>query len=178
MGFFQKNKGNKKKQDERQPNLEQLQAEQGSFLTKEEEEDFENLLYIARKREIRVTIQKGTQAGVVAGLCVMSGVIVAGPAGAIVGGAIGTGFAASISKNVVTLNDLLEKTPPEKRGGVYRVFREALKEEFQDGFSKNPELFLLMGGGTILSVIRYCLDRDLIENENLERLDNILRKVR
>jgi hypothetical protein len=61
---------------------------------------------------------------------------------------------------------------------VYRVFSEALKEEFQDGFQENPELRVLLGGGTILSVLRYCLDRDLIENEKLERMDNILRKIK
>eukprot|EP00527_Entomoneis_sp_CCMP2396_P003091 CAMPEP_0198138744 /NCGR_PEP_ID=MMETSP1443-20131203/2143_1 /TAXON_ID=186043 /ORGANISM="Entomoneis sp., Strain CCMP2396" /LENGTH=147 /DNA_ID=CAMNT_0043800655 /DNA_START=165 /DNA_END=608 /DNA_ORIENTATION=- len=147
-------------------------------MTEEEEKDFENLLYIARKRELRVTIQNGTQAGVLAGLCVMGGVIVAGPVGAIVGGAIGTGVAVSLSQNVVTLNDLLQQTPPAKRGEVYRVFSEALKEEFQDGFQENPELRVLLGGGTVLSVLRYCLDRDLIENEKLERMDNILRKIK
>ena len=44
-------------------------------LTDDESRDFANLVYIAQKRDIRVTIQKGTQAGLAAGLCVMGGVI-------------------------------------------------------------------------------------------------------
>jgi len=135
-------------------------------------------LYIAQKRDIKVTIQKGVQAGIVAGLCVTSGVIVAGPVGAVAGGAVGTALAASMSRNVTPLKQLLEETPREKRAAVYRVFREALKEEFQDGFTESPELRLLLGGGSVISVMRYCLDKDLIENEKLERLDNILKTIR
>lgn len=147
-------------------------------LTEDEVRDYENLMYIAQKREIKVTIQKGTQAGIAAGLLVMGGVIVAGPVGAVVGGAIGTGVAASISQNVVSLSQLLDQTPPEKRGQVYRVFSEAMREEFQQGFTENPELRLLLSGGSVVSVVRYCLDRDMIENEKLEKLDNILKKIK
>lgn len=146
-------------------------------LTPEEEKDYDNLVYIAQKREIRVTIQKGTQAGLAAGLMVMGGVIVAGPVGAVVGGAAGTALAASISSGVVSLSDLLNQTPPAKRGEVYRVFHEAMKEEFQDGFTQNPELRLLMGGGSIVAVMRYALDKELIESEKLEKLDLILKKI-
>lgn len=147
-------------------------------LTEVEQNDFENLVYIAQKREIKVTIQRGTQAGIAAGLLVMGGVIVAGPVGAVVGGAIGTGVAAGMSRNVVSLRQLLEQTPREKRSEVYRVFSEAMREEFQDGFQKNPELNLLLGGGTVVSVVRYCLERDMIENEKLEKLDGILKKIK
>ena len=146
-------------------------------LTAEEEKDYDNLVYIAQKREIRVTIQKGTQAGLAAGLMVMGGVIVAGPVGAVVGGAAGTALAASISQGVVSLSELLNQTPAAKRGEVYRCFSEAMKEEFQDGFTENPELRLLMGGGSIVSVMRYALDKDLVENEKLEKLDIILKKI-
>ncbi|CAB9507427.1 expressed unknown protein [Seminavis robusta] len=147
-------------------------------LTAEEEKDYDNLIYIAQKREIRVTIQKSTQAGLAAGLCVMGGTLVAGPVGAVVGGLTGTAIAASIAKEVVSLNDLLAKTPMNKRGEVYRVFNDAMREEFQEGFTENPELRLLLSGGTPVSVMRYALDRDLIENEKLEKLDMILRKVK
>lgn len=147
-------------------------------LTEEEEKDYENLVYIAQKREIKITIQKGTQAGVVAGLMVMGGVIVAGPVGAAVGGAAGTALAMSMSSGVVSLSELLSQTPAEKRGEVYRVFSETMKEEFQNGFTDNPELRLLMSGGSIIAVTRYALDKDLIENEKLEKLDNILRMIK
>jgi hypothetical protein len=154
------------------------QKSQQQPLTKEEELDYENLVYIAQKREIRVTIQRGTQAGLAAGLCVMGGVIVAGPVGAMVGGAAGTAIAMSLAKEVVTLQDLLVKTPANKKGDVYRAFSDAMKEEFQDGFTQNPELRLLLSGGTVVSCMRYALDRDLIENDRLEKLDGILKKIR
>ena len=163
-------------EEKRIQDLKQQQLKQP--LTSEEEADFANLVYIAQKRDIRVTIQRGMQAGLAAGLCVAGGVIVAGPVGALAGGAVGTALAASISKNVVSLHDLLEQTPREKRGEVYRVFSDAMREEFQDGFTENPELRLLMGGGSIISVMRYCLDKDLIENDKLEKLDNILKTIR
>jgi hypothetical protein len=151
---------------------------QGRPLTPEEAQDFDNLVYIARKRQVKVTVKTGAKAGLAAGLCVMGGVLVAGPVGAVVGGAVGTAMAASMSHNVITLNDLLEQTPAAKRAEVYHIFREAIQEEFQDGFTSNPELRLLLSGGTIMGVTRYCLDRDLIESEKLEALDNILSKVR
>jgi len=94
-----------------------------------------------------------------------------------VGGGIATGLAISLSKNVVSLKDLLQDTPPDKRRQVYELFAKAIREEFQDGFLENPELNLMLGGGTVISVVRYCLDRDIIENEKLEKLDGILRKI-
>jgi len=146
-------------------------------LTEEEQRDFEDLVYIAQKRNVKITIQRGAQAGIVAGLMVMGGVIAAGPVGAAVGGGIATGLAISLSKNVVSLKDLLQDTPPDKRRQVYELFAKAIREEFQDGFLENPELNLMLGGGTVISVVRYCLDRDIIENEKLEKLDGILRKI-
>jgi len=140
-------------------------------------QDYEDLLFLARKREIRVTIRKSTQAGVAAGLSVMAGTIVAGPAGALVGGAFGTALAASISKNVVSLNDLLAETPPHQRHEVVHIFRESFKEEFMGTINDNPELRLLLGGMSIVGVMRYMVDRDLLQNEQLVRLDTVLRKV-
>ena len=147
-------------------------------LSEEETKDFQNLVYIAQKRDIRVTIQKGTQAGLAAGLCVMGGVIVAGPVGAVAGGAVGTALAASISRNVVSLSELLDQTPADQKGEVYRLFSEAMREEFQDGFTDNPELRVLMSGCSVVSVMRYALDKDLVESEKLEKLDIILKKIR
>lgn len=147
-------------------------------LNEEEAKDFQNLVYIAQKRDIRVTIQKGTQAGLAAGLCVMGGVIVAGPVGAMAGGAVGTALAASISRNVVSLSELLDRTPANQKGEVYRLFNEAMREEFQQGFTDNPELRVLMSGCSVVSVMRYALDKDLVESDKLEKLDVILKKIR
>ena len=61
---------------------------------------------------------------------------------------------------------------------MYHLFSEAMREEFQDGFTDNPELRLMMGGGSIVSVMRYALDKDLIENEKLEKLDGILKRIK
>uniref|UniRef100_A0A7S1UPU4 Uncharacterized protein n=1 Tax=Grammatophora oceanica TaxID=210454 RepID=A0A7S1UPU4_9STRA len=140
-------------------------------------QDYEDLEYIARKREIKVTIRKGTQAGVAAGLSVMAGVIVAGPVGAVVGGAVGTAMAASIAKNVVPLNQLLEETPPHKRKEILKCFHESFKEEFVDTIQGSPELKLLMGGTSIFGVVRYMVDREMIQSEQLERLDGILKHI-
>jgi len=152
--------------------------DESSLLTLQEEEDFENLMYIAQKRNVQVTVQKGTQAGVAAGICVCGGILVGGPVGAVVGGAIGTLLAAKMSKRVVSLKQMLKETPRGKRRQVYRVFKEAIREELEGGFSEIPELKLLLGGGSIMSVTRYCLDRDMMEREKLERLDRVLQKVR
>ena len=143
----------------------------------QEQQDYEDLQHLARKREIKVTIRRGTQAGVAAGLSVMAGVIVAGPVGAVVGGAVGTAMAASIAKNVVPLNQLLEQTPPAKRREVLDAFRESFKEEFTDTIMHNPELKLLMGGASIFGVVRYMVDRELLQNEQVERLDRLLKHV-
>mmetsp|Transcript_2916 Transcript_2916/g.4722 ORF Transcript_2916/g.4722 Transcript_2916/m.4722 type:complete len:183 (+) Transcript_2916:84-632(+) len=143
----------------------------------QEQQDYEDLQHLAQKREIKVTIRKGTQAGVAAGLSVMTGVIVAGPVGAVLGGAIGTAMAARIAKNVVSLNDLLEDTPPEKRRQVIQVFHESFKEEFLDTIQNNPELRLLIGGMSIFGVLRYMVDRNVMQNDQLEKLDGILKHV-
>lgn len=147
------------------------------FANPQEQQDYDDLQHLARKREIKVTIRKGTQAGVAAGLSVMAGVIVAGPVGAVVGGAVGTAMAARIAKNVVSLNELLDATPPEKRRDVMRAFNESFKEEFLDTINNNPELRLLMGGASIFGVLRYMVDRDLLQNEQLVRLDGVLKHV-
>jgi hypothetical protein len=152
-------------------------AEHMASLTPQEEQDYEDLQHLARKREIKITIRKGTQAGVAAGLSVMAGIIVAGPVGAVVGGAVGTAMAMSISKNVVGLNELLEKTPPHKRRELMGVFQESFKEEFMDTINGSPELKLLMGGTSIFGVVRYMVDREILQNEQLEMIDGILRKV-
>lgn len=143
----------------------------------QEKQDYEDLQHVARKREIKVTIRKGTQAGVAAGLSVMAGVIVAGPMGAMVGGAIGTAMAARIAKNVVSLNDLLDQTPPGKRREVIQVFNESFKEEFLDTIQSSPELRLVMGGMSIFGVVRYMVDRELMQGEQLAKLDGILKRV-
>lgn len=146
-------------------------------MSPQDQQDYDDLQYLSRKREIKVTIRKGTQAGIVAGLSVMAGVIIAGPVGAVVGGSLGTAMAASIAKNVVSLSDLLEQTPPEKRHEVIQVFNESFKEEFLETIQGNPELRLLLGGMTIFGVLRYMVDRDFLQNEQLEKLDGILRRV-
>ena len=71
---------------------------------------------------------------------------------------------------------MLKQTPLGEKRKVFKVFSEAMKEEFQDGFQENPELKLLLGGGGIIGVMRYCLDRDMIESERLEKLDLLLKK--
>ena len=148
-----------------------------SAMDPQEKQDYEDLQHVARKREIKVTIRKGTQAGVAAGLSVMAGVIVAGPMGAMVGGAIGTAMAARIAKNVVSLNDLLDQTPPGKRREVIQVFNESFKEEFLDTIQSSPELRLVMGGMSIFGVVRYMVDRELMQGEQLAKLDGILKRV-
>eukprot|EP00522_Entomoneis_paludosa_P018145 CAMPEP_0172445442 /NCGR_PEP_ID=MMETSP1065-20121228/5264_1 /TAXON_ID=265537 /ORGANISM="Amphiprora paludosa, Strain CCMP125" /LENGTH=196 /DNA_ID=CAMNT_0013196283 /DNA_START=79 /DNA_END=669 /DNA_ORIENTATION=- len=148
-----------------------------SFANVDEEVDYENLQHLAMKREIKVTIKKGTQAGIVAGLSVMTGVIVAGPVGAMAGGAVGTAMAVSLSRNTVSLQSLLAETPEEKRHQVIQVFRESFHEEFIDTVQSNPELKLLLGGMTILGVTRYAVDRNLLQGEQLKRVDGILKNV-
>ena len=146
-------------------------------LDPEAQKDYDDLIFLARKREIRVTIRKGTQAGVAAGLSVMAGVIVAGPVGALAGGAVGTALAARIAKNVVSLNELLEHTPPGERRQVLQLYQESFKEEFVDTIQNNAELKLLLGGMSIFGVVRYMVDKELIHSDQLEWLDGILSKV-
>ena len=147
------------------------------LLSEQEKRDYDDLLHMARKREIKVTIRKGTQAGLAAGLSVMAGVIVAGPVGAVVGGSLGTLMAAKIAKNVVSLNDLLEQTPQEKRRELMTVFRESFKEEFMDTINGSPELKLILSGASVIGVMRYMVDREILQNEQLERIDGVLRKI-
>lgn len=161
-------RGNKKKVEEKS---------QALTMSPQEQQDYEDLQYLSRKREIRVTIRKGTHAGIAAGLSVMAGVIIAGPVGAVVGGTLGTAMAVSISKDVVSLSDLLEQTPLEKRHEVIQVFNESFKEEFLETIQGNPELRLLLGGMSIFGVLRYMVDREFLQNEQLEKLDGILRRV-
>lgn len=146
-------------------------------LTPEQQQEYDDLVYLANKREIKCTIRKSTQAGVAAGLSVMAGTLVAGPVGAAAGGAIGTALAVNISKNIVPLNTLLEQTPHEKRGEVVKLFNEAFKEEFIDTIENSPELKLVLSGRHPIGVVRYMVERDLIKSEKLERLDGILSKV-
>ena len=146
-------------------------------MSPEEIKDFEEVQYMSKKRDIKVTIRKGTQAGVAAGLSVMAGVIVAGPVGAAVGGAVGTAMAVKMSKDVVPLNELLEKTPHNKRGEVLTIFRESFKEEFMDTINGSPELKLLLSGASIFGVVRYMMDRSMLESEQLEKIDKILKYV-
>jgi len=141
------------------------------------EKDYDDLIYLANKREIKVTIRTSTKAGIVAGLAVMGGVIVAGPVGAAVGGSIGTAVAVSMSRNVVGLNKLLEDTPVEKRGEIVKIFTESFQEEFRDAIESNAELKLLMRGGTPISVVRYMVEKDIIQSEHATKLDGILTKV-
>ena len=143
----------------------------------QDQQDYEDLQYLATKREIRVTIRTSTKAGVAAGLSVMAGTLVAGPVGAVAGGAVGTALAASISKNVVPLNQLLEQTPPSERKEVLRLFNEAFRDEFVEAIQDSPELKLLLSGHSPLGVVRYMVERDLIKSDKMEKLDRILKKV-
>lgn len=165
--------GNTKKETKASP----LVPPPASPLTPEQEKEYEDLVHLATVREIRCTIRTSTQAGLAAGLSVMAGTLVAGPVGAAAGGAVGTALAVSMSKNIVPLNKLLEQTPPEKRGEVIKLLNEAFKEEFIETIEGNPELKLLLNGRTPLGVVRYMVDRDLIKNDKLEKLDGILSKV-
>lgn len=140
--------------------------------------DFEDLQHIARKREIRITVRRGTQAGVAAGLSVMAGVIIAGPVGALVGGIAGTAMAHRMSLNVVSLNDLLIATPASKRHEILKVFSESFKEEFLDTIQNNPEVRLLMNGASIIGIVRYMVDREMLQNEQLTKVDTILKKIK
>ena len=136
--------------------------------------DYEDLRYLAQARDIRCTIRKSTQAGVAAGLSVMAGTVIAGPVGAAVGGAVGTALATSLAKDVVPLNVLLEKPPPGQRHEVLKAFHAIFKEEFKDTIQSSPELKLLLRGRSIFGVVRYMVERDLIEGEKLEKLDRIM----
>jgi hypothetical protein len=147
------------------------------FVVEHNAKDYDDLIYLANKREIKVTIQASTKAGIAAGLAVMGGVLVAGPIGAAVGGAVGTVMAVGMSRNTVGLNKLLEDTPREQRGDVVKLFTEAFRDEFQDTIQGNPELKFLLRGGTPISVVRYMVERDIIKDQNVKKLDGILTKI-
>mmetsp|Transcript_30453 Transcript_30453/g.73035 ORF Transcript_30453/g.73035 Transcript_30453/m.73035 type:complete len:119 (+) Transcript_30453:77-433(+) len=115
--------------------------------------------------------------GLAAGLSVMAGTLVAGPVGAAVGGAVGTAMAVGMSRNVVGLNALLEDTPENKRGEIVQCFRESFKEEFMDTINGSPELKLLMRGGSPIGVVRYMVEKDIIQSDQAKRLDGILTKI-
>ena len=141
------------------------------------EKDYDDLVYMANKREIKVTIQTSTKAGIVAGLAVMGGTLIAGPVGAAVGGAVGPAAAVGLSRNVVGMNELLENTPKEKRGEVIQAFTESFQEEFMDTINNSPELKLLLRGGTPIGVVRYMVEKDIIQSDQAKRLDGILTLV-
>lgn len=143
----------------------------------DDDRDFADLRYLATKRQVRVTIRKSTQAGMAAGLSVMAGTLVAGPVGSVAGGALGTALAVKISKDAVPLNELLEGTPPEERKEVIRAFNEAFKEEFVDTIRESPELKLILAGRSPLGVVRYMVERDLIQSDKLDKVDGILEKA-
>mmetsp|Transcript_14248 Transcript_14248/g.32379 ORF Transcript_14248/g.32379 Transcript_14248/m.32379 type:complete len:88 (+) Transcript_14248:451-714(+) len=86
-------------------------------------------------------------------------------------------MAVSLSRDVVGLHDLLEETPVAKRGEIITLFRESFQEEFMDTIQNNPELKLLVGGMTILGILRYMIDREMLQDDQLETMDGILRKV-
>jgi hypothetical protein len=140
-------------------------------------EDYKHLERIALTREIRVTVQKGTQAGIAAGLTVAAGVIMAGHVGAMVGGAIGTAVATKMSQTVVPLKDILKTIPVEKRRDIVAVVYESFVDEFIESIYENPELRLMTSGMSILGIISYMLDRGLLKYCQLERLDGILRNI-
>jgi len=142
-----------------------------------DKQEYEDLLYLARVRAVKVTVNKATMAGLVAGLCVMAGVVVAGPVGAAAGGAVGTAVAMRHAEGVLTLTKLLEDTPPKKRGEVCKIFAEALKEEFEETIRSNPELKVIMGAGSPVHVVRYMVERDIIKNDQMKRMDTILSKI-
>jgi hypothetical protein len=60
---------------------------------------------------------------------------------------------------------------------VIQVFNESFKEEFLETIQSNPELRLLLGGMSIFGVVRYMVDREFLQNKQLEKLDGILRRV-
>ena len=97
--------------------------------------------------------------------------------GAAVGGAVGTAMAMNMSKSVVSMNQLLQDTPPAKRGEIVKLLGDSFQEEFRESIQSNPELKLIMGAGTPIAVVRYMVDKELIQNEQMKRLDGILSKV-
>ena len=149
----------------------------GDDVVAAETQDFADLQHLAAERETRQTIQKGIQAGLVAGLFVMTGGIVAGPVGAVAGGAFSSAMVSHLSRDVFSLNQLLEQTPPERRRDILQMFRRSFQEEFNEAIQNNPELKLLTDGATILGIMRYAVDMQLFKNDQLQRVDGILCKL-
>ena len=71
----------------------------------------------------------------------------------------------------------LEQTPPGSRREIMSLFNESFKEEFMETIQSSPELKLIMGGASIFGVVRYMVDRELLQNDQLKRLDGIMRKI-
>ena len=132
---------------------------------------------MAQKREIKVTtIRKSTTAGVAAG----HGGAYWWPVRRVpssVERLVPPVMAAKMAQNVVSLNDLLAATESSERHQVLGIFRECFREEFLESIQNQPELKLILGGGTIFGVMRYMVERDMLHNEQLEKLDRILRKI-
>lgn len=60
------------------------------------------------------------------------------------GGSFGAAVAASITRNVVSLGNLLAQTSPKERHDMLQAFDdESFKEEFMDAVVDNPKLWLL-----------------------------------
>ena len=127
----------------------------------------------------------------------MSGVIIGGPMGAILGGLLGTGYAyvrtrrhnnnnaktpegEKIHNNSVV--SILQNTPRHERPEVCRQVMKAIREEFADGFRRHPELKMMFsqqtknGGrmGNTIHIIQYCLDKKMMDTSQLQKIDTIL----
>jgi hypothetical protein len=99
--------------------------------------------------------------------------------GAVAGGTLGTIVATQMAatNHTVSLQQLLADTPVQERHKVVQIFRNAFHKEMMDTIQSNPELKLLVGGTSILGIVRYAVDRKLLSNDKLERVDHILRKI-
>ena len=145
-------------------------------------QDYEDLIQVARQRKLHITVHTGTKAGIVTGLLVMGGVIVAGPVGAVVGGTLGTGWAIRASHGSgVSVAQIFRETPLKDRPKVCREVVEALKSEFSDGLASHPEVKLMLSKkkgrmGTTMSVVKYCLDKRMMDDTKLQKLDDILQE--
>lgn len=146
------------------------------------EDDYEDLIHVARQRKLYIAVHTGTKAGIVTGLLVMGGVIVAGPVGAVVGGTLGTGWALRASRRGgVSVAQVLRETPLQERPEVCRQVVQALRSEFSDGFSSHPEVKLMLSQkkgrmGTTMSVVKYCLEKRMMDDTKLQKLDGILKE--
>ena len=144
-----------------------------------ETQDFFHLQHLVAEREHKLTLFKGAQAGLVAGLSVMMGGALGGPIGAVVGGGFAMTMAAHVAKDVVSLHQMLQDIPPERRNQVLQMSSDSFRREFTEAIEGTPELRLLSedDDASILGMMRYGVDRHLFKDEQLERVDGILRKV-